>query len=384
MKNIQIMASIADRSAGPTYSVSRLAQALAARGNHTSLYTVDGQATDKVLNGVHIRSFKHDFEWAPIASKLGFSRGLKSALKTDGKNVVFHGHGLWRMANIYPGRIGSNSDAKLILSPRGMLGSAALAFSGLQKRLFWALAQKSVLERVFCFHATSQSEFEEIRAVGMLAPIAIIPNGIDVPEELPANSIETSKEVRTVLYLGRIHPKKGIDRLIRAWATVSTAYPDWRLRIIGPSELGHVDQLLRLVKSLGLERVSFEEATYGLQKIKAYREADLFVLPTLNENFGLVVAEALAEGTPVISTNGAPWSGLRNNGCGWYVGQGHEQIAKAMTAAMACSREELQRMGYRGHSWMRRDFSWETVAAKMEAVYEWGNGSAALPDFVFD
>src|SRR5262249_10933006 len=147
---------------------------------------------------------------------------------------------------------------------------------------------------------------------------------------------------------GRIHPKKGLDHLIRAWAKVETGYDHWRLRIVGPAELGHDAELRTLAENLKLSRVSIEPAIYGDRKYAAFREADIFVLPTLNENFAMTVAEALAAGTPVISTKGAPWAGLEVNRCGWWIDHGIEPLAAALNDAMTLPREELRAMGARG------------------------------------
>ena len=171
--------------------------------------------------------------------------------------------------------------------------------------------------------------------------------------------------------LGRIHPKKGLDRLVRAWAKVEAAHPEWRLRIVGPDELGHAGELAALAAELKTQRVSIEDSVAGDAKTAAYREADLFVLPTLNENFAITVAEALAAGTPVIATKGAPWRGLQSEGCGWWIDHGVEPLAAALANAMAMRREALQAMGAKGRAWMARDFSWDRVAHDMLDVYRW-------------
>jgi glycosyltransferase involved in cell wall biosynthesis len=174
-----------------------------------------------------------------------------------------------------------------------------------------------------------------------------------------------------VLSLGRIHPKKGLARLLHAWSKVEPGHPGWRLKIVGPPEVGHDNELRALAMALGLTRVSVEGAIYGDAKTTAYEGADVFVLSTLNENFGLTVAEALAAGTPVISTKGAPWSGLESEGCGWWIDQGVEPLAAALAHVMALPREALEAMGKRGREWMARDFVWDRVARDMLDVYLW-------------
>jgi glycosyltransferase involved in cell wall biosynthesis len=251
-----------------------------------------------------------------------------------------------------------------------MLAPAALAFARWRKQAFWALLQGPVVRDAACIHVTSEQEYGEIRDFGLANPVAIIPNGIDLPQAAATQSAKTTVE-RVVLSLGRIHPKKGLARLIRAWSKVESKYPDWRLRIAGPPELGHDNELRALAASLGLTRISVEGPIYGEAKTVAYQYADVFVLSTLNENFGLTVAEALAAGTPVISTKGAPWSGLEREGCGWWIEHGIEPLAATLAHAMALPREALKVMGDQGREWMARDFSWDCVSRDMLGVYLW-------------
>jgi glycosyltransferase involved in cell wall biosynthesis len=263
-----------------------------------------------------------------------------------------------------------------------MLASAALQFSALRKRLVSAIAQREALEAADCFHATSLQEFEEIRAYGLEAPVAIVCPGIDVMPVEATSQLEPSDPRRTVLYLGRVHPKKGLDCLIEAWSRIEMKRPDWRLRIVGPSEGGYGEALKRLVTRLALSRVVFDKGLYGEEKNRAFREAEVFVLPTLNENFAMVVAEALANGTPVISTRGAPWQGLVQNGCGWWIDHGVEPLVFALAEATEMRRSILEDMGSKGRAWMARDFGWERFASNMVAVYRWCAGEGDRPPFM--
>jgi glycosyltransferase involved in cell wall biosynthesis len=255
-----------------------------------------------------------------------------------------------------------------------MLGEAALAFSARRKKLVWALAQRKALEAAACFHATSMSEAEDIWRAGLTAPVAVIPNGIDIPK------VQALSGSRTILCLGRIHPKKGIDRLITAWAQLAGRYPDWRLRIVGPSEMGCIEDLQRQVHQLRAPRVDFDGPLYGEDKLMAYRKAGLFVLPTLNENFGMVVAEALAVGVPVVSTKGAPWQGLVSERCGWWTDHGTAAMEAAIDKALQLSDVERAEMGARGRAWMARDFGWDGIAASMVDVYAWCLGQGDRPN----
>jgi len=359
---------------GPSYSVPRLCEALAVAGAEATLLSVaekeNGQRAS-YQKGYHDRRFAWDYARIPILRRLRFSRALSSALHDAALTAdVIHNHGLWVMPNISAGVAAAGGPTPLVVSPRGMLAPAALAFSRWRKRAFWALLQGPVIRRAACIHATSEQEFEEIRGLGLANPVAIIPNGIDLPELAWSQSAAPAIE-RIVLSLGRIHPKKGLARLVRAWSKVEARYPAWRLRIAGPPERGHDNELRALAVSLGLTHVSVEGPIYGEAKTSAYRCADVFVLPTLNENFGLTVAEALAAGTPVISTKGAPWSGLEREGCGWWIEQGIDPLAAALARVMALPREPLKTMGDKGRKWMARDFSWDCVGRSMLDLYLW-------------
>ncbi|MFG6589227.1 glycosyltransferase [Sulfitobacter sp. MOLA879] len=382
--SVQIVTNIEDESSGPSYSVVRLAEALAARGTKSSVFSLANRPGTDERAGVEFSRFRPDGGLLSVPRQLSSSKTLAKAIEQASQaGKVLHVHGLWRMPNVYPGLAAARTGAPLVLSPRGMLGGPALAFSKLQKRLFWHIWQMRALRALNCVHVTAPSELEDIRLFGLTAPAAIIPNGIDVPEH-PVVLDKRNKTVRQALHLGRIHPKKGIDRLLRAWSLINDAEEEWELRIVGPSERGYLEELRALAKQLNIRNIRFEGPIYGVDKQRAYAEADLFVLPTHHENFGMVVAEALAQGTPVICSKGAPWEGLVSERCGWWVEHDPVTLAAAISEAKAISSKDLLRMGSRGRDWMRRDFSWDAIAQKMESVYQWCQRQGDRPDCVVD
>jgi glycosyltransferase involved in cell wall biosynthesis len=291
---------------------------------------------------------------------------------------IAHTHGLWLLPNVYSLNM-AQAGTRLVLSPRGMLGRDALAFSRGKKRMFHALFQKRALVKTSLLHATSEAEIEDIRAFGLKTPVVLAPNGVDIPD-LDAPALKSG--CRTVLSLGRVHPKKGLDRLVRAFAALESEFPGWRLRIIGPSEIGYGAKLEQLVRELGASSITIEPPLFGEDKLDAYREAELFALPTLHENFAMTVAEALAAGTPVISTRGAPWAGLETERCGMWIDHGVEPLAAALSAIMALSDTERANMGMRGRAWMKRDFSWRAVARTLSEAYTWLVKEGEAPDSV--
>jgi glycosyltransferase involved in cell wall biosynthesis len=250
------------------------------------------------------------------------------------------------------------------------------------KKALWPL-QKRALERADMLHATSEAEYHEIRALGLKAPVVILPNGIDVPERV-GRSIEDENTLnrRTLLFLSRIHPKKGIDRLLNAWAALESQHLEWDLVIAGTGESAHVEEIKVLIEKLGVKRVDFVGPLYGDSKAAAYQNAELFVLPTHSENFGMAVAEALAHGCPAVVGTGAPWAGLRTEECGWWVEITVESLKNTLSSAFGRSREELQVMGERGRKWMEREYGWSSIAQKMNVAYQWLCKGGERPEFV--
>lgn len=368
---------------GPSYSVPRLCEALMAAGVGTALLSVAEPGAPKCAAEERFkdRRFAPSYPNLPVLRALRMSFGLSRALREEAVAAdVVHNHGLWLMPNVTAAWAARGTESPLIVAPRGMLGPAALAFSRRKKWLFWQFLQGPAIRHAACFHATSEQEYQEIREFGIKNPVAVVPNGIDLPPTTRAT--KTSAE-RVVLSLGRIHPKKGLDRLLHAWARVERRYPDWRLRIVGPGEHGHDIDLRALAVSLKLAHASIEPPVYNDDKYAAFRDADIFVLPSLNENFGLTVAESLAAGTPVIATKGGPWAGLEDKRCGWWIDHGIDPLASTLERAMALPREELFEMGARGRTWMACDFGWDVAARKMTAVYAWAARGAARPRFVY-
>jgi glycosyltransferase involved in cell wall biosynthesis len=261
-----------------------------------------------------------------------------------------------------------------------MLDPWALRRSRWKKRIAARLFEDAHLRSAACIRATAHMEAEHVRAYGLRQPIAVVPNGIEIPDI----SVGRDEPVgyRRIVFLSRIHPKKGIAYLLRSWARLQHSYPDWELVVAGPDEVGHQDAMQALASDLRLERVSWPGPAYGDEREKLYRSADLFVLPTHGENFGLVVAEALAHGVPVITTRHAPWAGLETFGCGWWVELSEGSLTEALSAAMKLPDDERATMGMRGRRWMARDFSWGMIGKSMVDVYEWVLGGGPPPSTV--
>jgi glycosyltransferase involved in cell wall biosynthesis len=231
------------------------------------------------------------------------------------------------------------------------------------------------------FVATAEQEAETIRRVGLRQPIAIIPNGIQIP--IRKHRIVKASETRYALFLSRIHPVKGLLNLIAAWDRVRPK--GWRMIVAGPDEDSHRSEVEQAVIDAGLEQsFIFLGPVKGNAKDELYRQADLFILPTLSENFGVVVAEALSYGIPVITTHNAPWEVLSRQDCGWWVESDIGSLANALRNATSISDLQRSEMGTRGRSFVKRELSWPKIAGQMIAVYDWILGVGIKPSCIIN
>lgn len=377
-----IVSSLDNAAAGTTYSVRALCESTAAAGNSINLVTlryVDTDTQCPPLAGVTISEFPVATHFGTIGRRLGYSREMFEYCQHHPARML-HLHGLWMLPNIVPGLMAIKSATPYMISPHGMLGKEALRFSSGKKRIMLALGQQKVLANAACIRATAPSEVEEIRAMGLRQPIALLPNGIGLPE---GNWPKTDEKY--LLSLGRVHPKKGLANLIKAWAEQADAFPDWTLRIVGPDEVDHKAELRRLVAQMAVPRVTIEEPVFGDAKWSLMAGGGLFVLPTLNENFANTVPESLVVGVPVISSKGAPWAGLEAHRCGWWVDGDVDTLSATLARAMALPDDERVAMGLRGRDWMMRDFAWQGIGQRMAAVHAWMLGEGGpTADLIFD
>ncbi len=294
-----------------------------------------------------------------------FCRAL-SSLASGRNSVAVHDHAVWLASNHAVAKFCKRHKTARVVSPRGMLGQWAMGNGKWKKRLAWHLYQRADLASATAFHATSEQEADEIRSLGFLQPIAVIPNGIDIPSSLPQ---KRTKGVRQALFLSRIHPKKGLANLVRAWKAAQVA-DDWRLVIAGPDENGHQKEIVSLVRELGLEEnISFIGPVNDSDKWQWYVDSDIFMLPSFNENFGIVIAEAMASGVPVLTSTGTPWKILHDSAMGWWVDPNAEAIAVALRDATTRSQSSLAEMGFRASEYVRRVYTWKETATRLSEFY---------------
>lgn len=363
-----VLPNISKLSSGLPQSVFAICNGLSDVGVNVKLHTLDGHPQLPPMRFEHKSYPWHNFPFRA----LGRSPEMLVALKNVAKNAnIIHNHNLWMLPNVYPGRAVRNTHCKLVCTVHGCFTPFSMQRSHWKKVLMWHYGQGAMLHRIDLFHATSIEEVDDIRRMGFRQPIAMITLGVEIPDVLCIDKPSTRGGRRTLLYLSRINPEKHIELLIEAWTALEYEFPDWDLKIYGPDVGEYPESIKAMVAQLRLRRVSFCGEVSGAAKDRVYREADLFILPTRTENFGLVVAESLACGTPVIVTEGAPWQELNTHQCGWWVKEDVVGVRNALTCAMKMTSDELSNMGMKGREWMAREFCWSEIGAKLADSYRW-------------
>ena len=380
MKVVVTITALHSAIGGPARTVPALCRAMAREGIEVELITIS-EGKEEASQDKSVQEFKltriatRTSRYAPLSWHRQFNETLARAIASPDP-VVLYDVGLWLPQNHLVVRFAHARGLPLMISPRGMLSRKALEVSKWKKRLAWLAYQKSDLQIARVLHVTSETEAEDCRHRGLTQPIALIPNGIDVP---PTKDRKEAKgESRSALFLSRLHPIKGLKDLVEAWARARPA--GWRVVVAGPDEDGHRKEVETLVDKLSVrEQFDFIGAVDDEEKWKLYSEADLFVLPSYSESFGQAIGEALAAGVPVITTRATPWREIETNRCGWWIETGVDSLAKALSVATSSSDIELQEMGKRGRELILASYSWRSSAEKMISVMKWLTGEGVKP-----
>lgn len=374
MRIEQIIGAVHNPSAGPTYSVAMLADELHKLGHASSVLTLGPPPA----NWPHVAPLQVHDGW--FERKTGISMAMLRHIRSlSAEACILHGHGVWRPANLFPLFVGRDPKARLVCSPRGMLSPWSMNYKASIKRPFWNLLQKPALERCHCFHVTAPLELDDIRRLGFRTPVTVIPNGVDIPQLR-----DDTSRMKTLVFLSRIDPKKGLDLLLPAWTSIADEFSDWNLVIAGPLTDSYAESVQALARRLNAPRVTFAGQVLGQGKRALLSGASLFVLPTYSENFGIAVAEALAHGTPVITTTETPWTEVGERHCGWCIPPNEDRLRETLREALSRPLPQLHEMGMNGRRWMERNYAWKHIAEMMEATYEWLLGKGNQPDWVTD
>lgn len=385
MQLLHTIPSLVPESGGTARSVTGLATALAKQGHKVEILSLDmgprfGAPILPTAADVHTTFVSNRVSigqrqlWSPLFGKI-----LRDLIHNEGINLV-HDHCVWLPTHLSVVSEAQHARLPLVVSTRGMLEPWALNHNRLRKQLMWHLYQKRTLAKADLLHATALSEAQSLRKLNLQQPIAIIPNAVD---SMPGCNVDQaeSRSTRTILFLSRIHPKKGLLNLINALGQL--AIGDWEILIVGPHEGSYLSEVQACIAANHLKhKVKFMGPVEDHAKWQYYQMADLFVLPSFSENFGIVIAEALASGVPVITTTGTPWQELVTTQSGWWVEPTVQALAEALRDAMQLTDEERRQMGMNGRQLVQQRYSWQMVATKMLAVYQWLLGRSDIPECV--
>ncbi len=323
---------------------------------------------------------------------LSWSPRLKRMLRSgiEGADVV-HNHSVWMLPNSYSSRIAGSVRKPVVITAHGTLESWALRHSRWKKRAVGLLFQNRDLHAADCLHVNSRQEIEGIRAFGLKCPVAVIPNGIDLPELQPLppadvfrESFPATRDKKIALFMGRLHVKKGLDHLLRAWARLHGQFPDWQLVLAGP-DCGFGGQARRLVEEFDLSRtVTFTGNLQGNLRLAALSAADIFVHPSFSEGFSMAVLEALACRLPALLTPGCNFEEAVAAGAAVEVSPNVDGTENGLRQLLSLGDGERQAMGQRGRALIEQSYTWDRVAEQTLALYAWLCGSGPRPATVME
>ena len=379
MVNIyHVISSIDTSTGGPARSVTDLLQALSSKQSSSynyELFTIESDAP--ILGSTDANGYSIHF-----CKKLKKDQVL--GLKDTKKPEILHIHGIWDGPTSTAAKVARAAGIPYIYTIRGMLEPWSLTQSRFKKKLALFLYQRELLNKASCLHVTAESEMKSLRDLGFKNPIAIIPNGIDLQKFPPTKKYFSDSNGKRILFLSRIHPKKGLEMLIDIWAGLDNEIKrGWYIDIVGNGDADYIAKLQSQIDLSGLENeIKILPPAYGMDKNKMLLDARLFILPTYSENFGVVIAEALAAYTPVITTQGAPWKDLENYNAGWWTSVDQEAIKIALKEALLSDDASLDEKAIQGRKLVEDKFSIAAVAKDMESLYDWLATNHEQPLFV--
>ena len=381
MKIVHVITSIDPDKGGPQAVVMRLAAAQANLGNevHVASQADDAMLAQVARLGASIPGFGqivwHIVPPGRMEEILCLkARRLLTRLLADAQQL--HLHGVWEPILSCAAAIALRNGVPYCVCPAGMLDTWSLAQKRWKKRLALALGCRRMLDDAAFIHALNRDEADLMRPLGLKAPAEIIPNGVFVEEfeQLPSADafpalIGLPKKRRFVLFLSRLHYKKGLDVLATAFQRVAQECPDVDLVVAGPDG-GAEDDFRDLVRRFGLERRVFMVGPlYGETKLQAFVAATCFCLPSRQEGFSIAITEALACGTPVVITGACHFPEVAAAGAGAVVTLDPMEVAAALIATLS-NGSAAQAMGRNGRRLVFENYTWPRIAQLTVGLYE--------------
>jgi glycosyltransferase involved in cell wall biosynthesis len=314
---------------------------------------------------------------------LGITPGLISKRNFAGENFdIIHQHGAFLPISLFTKSL--SKKIKVLISPHGLFEPERLEMQSRKKVIARLLFENSNFKNSACLVACSEQEALNLEALNFDVPIAILPNGIEEDFLLKETSLEERASFRkkknipedkkVLLFISRIHPLKGLVLLLEVLSKMKDQFQksNWLLVIAGIDENNHQEELNNLVKDYGLEEiVQFVGPVFGEEKILMFDVASTFILPSMNENFGIVIIEALARGIPVITSKNTPWVDLEDFNCGWWIDRKEKDITMTLENLIKLDSSELSLMGESGKKLVKNKYLWASIAKQSINLYKW-------------
>jgi glycosyltransferase involved in cell wall biosynthesis len=364
-------------SGGPALSTLLTVKGL--RSINVSTDIVTYQVSDKFDKLIASETFIRTLP--PAGNSFAYSKDFRNYLLQNRRYDLYHAQGIWLYPTYITAKIARKFRKPYIITPRGMLYPQDLAKGKLKKNIFLKLFLMNDMQKAACIHVTCREEMEHLRKLGVKSPVAVVPNPIDITGM--NMSVESKANLR-IGYLGRVHPRKNIERLIYAWKEIQSIVRDGELLIIGDGDKKYLNFLKNEVQRLSLHNVIFTGFLSGHAKDQALSSLSFLAVPSDFENFGNIVTEALVRGIPVIASKGTPWQDIETHRCGWWIENDVNTIAQIITEAIVLSEEEYRQMGERGRKLIQNNYSVEIVAEKMKRLYQWILEGGEKPEYVHE
>ena len=375
-----LVSSVSREAGGLFQSVRGLAKAVAA----------GSRDADVRVFGMRDRQSDIDLqEWQPLSVQTfdprlrawGYSNQIVPAM-LDADLDVLSVHGLWKYCSVASHQWHQRTGGRpYVVHPHGMLEAWALGNARWKKRIAAALYENQHLREAACLRALSEAEARSIRAYGLQNPICVIPNGVDMPELSESDATNPSGQQKILLYLGRLHPKKNLANLIRAWnETFSSKSSDsWVLAIAGWDEGGYENELKQFATG---SSIIFRGPQFGVEKSECYRTCDAFILPSLSEGLPMAVLEAWSYAKPVLMTPECNLTEGYSAEAALRIGSSAKEIAAGLRQLAEMSDRDRAAMGTRGRTLVATKFSWPRIGEQMRAVFDWVLAGGMPPDTI--
>ena len=374
-----LVSSVSRKAGGLFQSVRGLAKAIASTNADVQVFGIRDEQSAVDLQ-----------EWQPLSVQAfrprvrlwGYSNELVPAMLNADLDILSV-HGLWKYCSVGSHRWHRHTGRPYVVHPHGMLEPWAVRNAMWKKRVAALLYENQHLRGAACLRALSEAEAQSIRSYGLTNPICVIPNGVDLPKPNESNPETRAVNKKTLLYLGRLHPKKNIANLIRAWDETFKSHrgsgDDWVLAIAGWDQGGYESELKRIATGAS---VVFLGPQFGADKSKCYRDCDAFILPSLSEGLPMAVLEAWSYAKPVLMTPDCNLPEGFEANAALRIGTTPEEIAAGLRVLREMSDNDRTQMGNRGRALVATSFSWSQIGKQMRAVYEWLLSGGAAPESV--